>query len=363
MLKESVEWEEEENLPLHYNASDLIVKGRCKSVHLPRELTGDLAEEVGIHISDGYMKRVAVVYCGHEEDDEDYLRYRVSPLLKRIWGLKKVGWRMQPDNKCLKLKVYSRRIVLFKEKVLGLPCGAKEGIQIPERLLMRRSLVRRLLSGLFDGDGSISFKSKDGLGHTYPVINFASISERLIRQVQDLLRKLGFILPTKLSMTNERTLIIQLNGDRNYERWMNLIGFNNPKHLTKVVLYENFGMVPPNTGLVERVKLIRGAIELSTLYPVEKLRVNNNRITEKKVLEALAEGKNHIKELGRLTSLDAQIVKRALIRLTKMGLVKRASYRRGASKKYYKVTRWGFNKLKRIETIVKRLREEFQLAL
>jgi intein/homing endonuclease len=306
------------------------------------------------------MKRRVVVYCGHEEDDGAYLHYRVAPLVKRIWGLRNIGWRKQPDNKCLKLKVYSRRIVLFKEKVLGLPCGAKEGIQIPEILMKHRGLVRRLLSGLFDGDGSISFKSKDGLGHTYPVINFASISERLIRQVQKLLRKLGFIIPTKLSRTNERTLIIQLNGNRNYERWMNLIGFNNPKHLTKVVLYENLGIVPPNTGLEERVKLIRGTIKLSTLYPVEKLRVNNNRITEKKILVALAKGENYIKELGRLSSLDEQCARKSLMRLNKMSLVECLGNRiRG--KTYYRITRWGLNKLKRVDTVEKRLRGEFQL--
>lgn len=363
VVNEADNWEKGELIPLAYVESDLGLSGKCKVVQLPKAIDQDLAEEIGIHISDGTMCRRTIEYAGHAEDDYAYLFRKVIPLLKKVWKIKRIYTKYDKHWKGMHLRINSRGIVVFKERVLGLPCGPKDTIQMPERLLKSRKLVVRTLCGLYDGDGSITFKSKDGLAHSYPVISFASISEGLVRQVQELLRKLGFIIPVKLSRTNERTLIIQLNGDKNYERWMNLIGFNNPKHLTKVVLYESFGIVPPNTGLVERVKLIRGVIELSTIYPVEKLRVNNNRITEKKVLEALAEKKNHIKELGLLTSLDAQIVKRALLRLSKLGLVKRASYRRGESKKYYKVTRWGLRKLKRVETIVKRLREEFRLTV
>jgi len=362
MLRKTADWEEGELFPLHYKESNFPMNGTSKRVRFPKELNGDLAEEIGLHISDGTMSEGRVEYCGHEDDDGVYLRYRVLPLLRRIWGIKKVSWKAERDNKCLKLVLHSRRIVKFKERVLGLPCGVKEEIQIPERIMTRRSIVRRLMSGLFDGDGSISFKSKAGLAHTYPVINYTSISERLIRQVQDLLSNLGFIIPTKVSRKNERTLIMQINGDKNYERWMNIIGFNNPKHLTKVVLYELFGLVPPETDLVERVKLILGEIEVSAIYPLDKLRVNTNRITEKKVLGALAEGKNYIKELGRRLSLDERIVSTALIRLSKMGLVKCVGYRRGG-KKYYGITQWGLNKLNRVETIVKRLREEFHLAV
>lgn len=128
------------------------------------------------------------------------------------------------------------------------------------------------------------------------------------------------------------------------------------------MLYEKFGLVPPKTDLVERVKLIRGEIKLSSIYPVDELRVNNNRIIEKKILEALTEGKNYIKGLGRLTSLNNQCVKNALIRLNKMGLVK-CDNKTVELKKYYQLTHWGLNKLNRAKTIEKHLREEFHLAV
>ena len=138
-----------------------------------------------------------------------------------------------------------------------MPSGRKEGITIPDYFLGDRRITRIVLRGLFDGDGSLSFKSKDGLAHTYPVLSYSSISKPLMKQLQRQLQRLGFIIPKKLWERENGTVYLAINGDKNYERWMNTIGFNNPKHLTKVVLYETFGLVPPETDLVERVKLIR----------------------------------------------------------------------------------------------------------
>jgi len=153
-----------------------------------------------------------------------------------------------------------------------------------------------------------------------------------------------------------------LNGDRNYERWMNTIGFNNPKHLTKVVLYEKFGVVPPMTGLRERVKLIGGVVELSEVYPMNKMRLNKNRILERKVLQKLEHEESHISELGRCCNVDRRRISGALRRLSKMGLVEFIGDKT-KWKKHYHITQWGVNKLNRVETIVKRLREEFHLAV
>jgi predicted transcriptional regulator len=355
-------YEKEETLPLHYEKSDIEGNGTCKPINLPKNITGDLAEEVGIHISDGQMRKDRVFYYGHAEDDRPYLLHRVRPLLKGLFGHENVSFNEHEEQTLIELVMFSRKLVRFKNKVFGLPIGKKKGITIPNRVFGHRGMVKRVLCGLFDGDGSLSFKSKWGMGHNYPVISYSSISEPLMRQLQKQLRSLGFVIPKKLWERNNGTWYLAINGDRNYERWMNMIGFNNPKHLTKVVLYEHFGMVPPNTGLVERVNLIQGVIELSALYPVDTLRVNTNRTTEKEVLEALAEGENYIEGLGRLTTLAAHCVKTTLTRLFKRGLVEREKEKRGA-KKYYRITQWGVNKLNRVEKILTRLREEFNLAV
>jgi predicted transcriptional regulator len=361
------EIEERCRIPLPTRELDFGGSRIYHKVKLPVEVTEQLSENVGIHISDGHMGNYEgsskkIQYHGHAIDDFPFYTFHFVPLLKQLWGTSRIYFRGVRNEKTLIIEIKSKQLVLFKHEVLGLPYGKKKTIMIPEYFLKNLRFLRILMRGLFDGDGSLSFKSKDGLAHTYPVLSYSSISEPLMRQLQEQLMRLGFVIPKKLWERDDGTFYLAINGDTNFERWMNLIGFNNPKHLTKVVLYEKFGLVPPKTDLVERVKFIRGEIKLATNYPVDVLRVNNNRIIEKKILEALTEGKNYIKGLARLTSLNNQYVKKALVRLNKMGLVK-CDNETDELKKFYQLTRWGLNKLNRAETMEKRLREEFHLAV
>lgn len=362
MLSEAFNWEEGESIPLHYAENEFRPKRKYKSVKLPKKVTEALAEETGIHISDGNMREGCVNYAGHVEDDVAYLRYKVRPLLEKVWGIKELKEKLANGGQGIYLLFYSKEIVNYKKKLLGLPCGKKDEIEIPAYILRSRRLAEGVLRGLFDGDGSLSFKSKWELGHTYPVINYGSISLPLLRQIQHLLRKLGFKVPNKLSDKKDGTYILCINGDTNYERWISTIGFNNPKHLTKVVLYEREGLVPPNTGLKERLKLIRGELEFSDVYPIDKLRVNNNRTTEKKVLQKLEHNEGHISELARHYNVNRQRISGALRRLFKMGLVECIQAKKGC-KSIYRITQCGVNKLYRVETIIKRLREEFYLPV
>lgn len=302
-------------------------------------------------------------YSGHAIDDFPYYTFRFMPLLRNLWGTDRINYKGVNEEQTLVIRITSKELALFKHKILGLPFGKKSAITIPAYFLQDVDMTRVVLRGLFDGDGSLSFKSKDGLAHTYPVISYSSISEPLMRQLQEQLRRLEFVIPQKLWKRDNGTCYLAINGNANYERWMNTIGFNNPKHLTKVVLYERYGEVPPATDLVERVKLIRGTIVLSEFYSVEKLRLNNNRITEKKVLRELAKGENYINELGRLTHLEKRCVASALRRLTTMGLVEFVEERSRINKRYYRITQWGVNKLSRADGIITRLREGFHLAV
>jgi DNA-binding MarR family transcriptional regulator len=331
------------------------------------KVTEDLAEDVGIHISDGNMicnaKTKGMTYSGHSIDDFPYFVFRFLPLLKQLWKTSRITCKCIKGEQTVIIRICSKPLVLFKYRVLRLPHGKKKSITIPKYFLENRQIVQTVIRGLFDGDGSLCFKSKAGLGHTYPVISLSSLSKPLLKQLENLLARLGFTVPEKLQSKNDgTTFILFLNGDKNYELWMNTIGLNNPKHLTKVALYEIFGMVPPDTGLVERVKLIRGDLKLSEIYPVKKFRVNNYRVLEKKVLSELVTQTRYINELGSLTNLDRQRIRYTLRRLSKLGFVECVKSKIGG-KKHYQITQSGLNKLKRVNSIMKRLRDEFNITV
>lgn len=353
------------------NANDLpILREEFKEgqnynrIKVPHKVTEDLAENVGMHISDGSMHGTyEITYSGHAIDDFPYLLFRFIPLIRKLWGTSRIGYKFVSGQQTLKIRINSKQLFLFKHNILGLPYGKKETITIPKYFVNNKQITRTLIRSLFDGDGSICFKSKSGLGHTYPVISYSSLSKPLIEQLQKLLGRLSFTLPEKIQTKNAgTTFILFLNGDKNYELWMNTIGFNNPKHLTKVALYEIFGMVPPNTGLVERVKLIRGDLKLSAIYPVKNMRVNIYRVLEKRVLSELNNQTCYINELGNKIQVDRQRIRYTLRRLSKMRFVECVKATIGG-RKYYQITQRGLNKLKRVNSIVKRLRDEFNLAV
>lgn len=355
-------------IPLHYLKDEFHTEREdiAKAVRLPTRITGALAEELGVHLSDGHMNDDGLVsFTGHVNDDRAYLYCRVAKLLKKVWGIRRVI-KKEVTNECegkswVELRIYSRKLVKFKERVLGLPIGRKDELKMPSAIINHRRLLRRVLCGLFDGDGSLSFKSKWGLRHTYPVISFCTGSQMLATQVHKALRKLGFTVPVMTRRRDTGVLTIQMNGNINYERWMNTIGFNNPKHLTKVILYEQFGLVPPETDLEERLRILRGEVELSEIYPMRRLRVNKRRKQEKKLLEKLSKGENYVELLANLRTKNDDRIKRAFRRLSKMGLVK---YVEDAHRcKSCRLTRWGVNKVQRVESIIKRLRKEYNLTL
>lgn len=49
---------------------------------------------------------------------------------------------------------------------------------------------------------------------------------------------------------------IYLNGKKNLNLWLKLIGTNNPKHHTKYLIWKKFGYCEPRTTVNERLSLL-----------------------------------------------------------------------------------------------------------
>ena len=201
----------------------------------------DLAEETGIHVGDGSMNIYAnnrayyTVAC-HHIDDKEYLDTVVLPLVKRIYekSPKPRLWSQGTWG----FRICSLELVLFKHNILELPLGKKHGIVIPTRIHNNRKLMIAFIRGLFDTDGCMFIETKRG--KKYPCIMLSNISEQLVFQVTEFLRQEGFLVtywhhkPRKC----QRIHRISINGARMLEKWLKLIGFHNPKHLKKIMLFK-----------------------------------------------------------------------------------------------------------------------------
>ena len=117
-----------------------------------------------------------------------------------------------------------------------------------------------------DTDGSLSFKSKDGRPHDYPVIKISMASKNLISQVHKLLKNMGFkaylnlderVYDKRFDMFDVKSTLY-LNGKTNLIKWVEKIGFSNEKHMTRYRVWELTGICPPKTTLIKRKSILNG---------------------------------------------------------------------------------------------------------
>ncbi len=214
-----------EHLSLDITKINYSSYDKMKNIKFPTEMSSQLAEEIGIHLGDGclsFNRKYFSVKTNKKE--EDYMVDFLFPLYKRLYNL---------DLKLMKLQsvvgfeMYSKALFEFKNKVLGIPYGEKiHRIQVPESVLSTKNkeVYRAFIRGIFDTDGCVNIVKSKG---NYPIITFTIKSEKLIEQIGDMLRKLGFI-------PYVGKYIINLNGKIMLKKWIKEISSNNPKNLAKL---------------------------------------------------------------------------------------------------------------------------------
>lgn len=219
---------------------------------IPSKMSSDLAEEIGMHIGDGclrfgkYKKCTAYSYeFTSGTDEEDYCLNYAMPLFYKLYSLKPSVVRAKHNNS-IRLCYKSKRLFEFK-KSLGLPVGKKDYVEIPECVLNSK-YVFDCIRGLFDTDGCLHFQKKHKTVNYYPRLDITNKSEKLILQLDEILGGNGFttsmILNTERYATNGTKCInsrIFLYGKNNLKKWLDLIGFSNPKNINKLQIWQKSG--------------------------------------------------------------------------------------------------------------------------
>lgn len=237
-----------------------------KSVTLPREMSPELAEEIGIHIGDGslvirpkYHHYDYFVCLGIHE--QEYMQY-VCKLMHRLYSLKGKITERQKDG-ALTATFSSKSLIMWKLS-LGLPSGNKGQISIP-KVVLDSEYILDCIRGIFDTDGSLTFKKKYRDVHYYPVVKIDSKSKFLILQLLEVISKFGFTCYAfydgkHKSSTGVTTTVHSLfiSGQKSLELWMDLIRPKNPVHISKYMIWKKFGFCPPRTTLSTRKSILEG---------------------------------------------------------------------------------------------------------
>lgn len=234
------------------------------------EIDEDLAELFGIHIGDGCIsenQRYSEYYLGGNlTEEKEYHDNWVGPLFnKKVMNPlfnKNVNYKEHPKVGIYGFHIFNKKLInFFKE--FGIVTGSKINMGIPRKILTDKKLLKRFLRGLFDTDGTIYFEksyTSKHFKHNHPIIKLGTVSNMLANDVYNSLKKLGLNPRMKNPHKGKKdknivyNVLLYRKEDINF--FINEIGFKNPKHYTKWMIYKKLSYCSPYTTLKERKALI-----------------------------------------------------------------------------------------------------------
>jgi len=219
-----------------------------------------LAYETGVHLGNGCLYTnpnhgtYRIEFSGDSVNDKEFYS---EILPKIIWKLYKVNpkiYKKKNENTIL-VVINSKKIVQQKIN-LGIPVGNKLNLkEVPTWI--QNNLIKYFIRGLADTDFSVSFKRNRKGINCEPRIEYFTNNEVLGNFVFTNLRKFSF-KPSfeKTFRKGFKELRIRMYGKKMLNRWMRIIGFSNPKHLTKILVFQKLGYCPKMLTTQERTNLL-----------------------------------------------------------------------------------------------------------
>ncbi|OIO20841.1 hypothetical protein COV61_04675 [Candidatus Micrarchaeota archaeon CG11_big_fil_rev_8_21_14_0_20_47_5] len=213
------------------------------------ELSPLLAYETGVHLGDGnltYNKKwnlYRITYAGNSETDSEFFECVLPKLIFEVYG-KRVRIYHPKGEKTVLVVLNSKEIARFKMDALGLPSGNKNQLkEFPRKL--KEKYPADIVRGLADTDFCLYFKdrNKDGIAEI-PIIEGCFSNEAFCSEISGILFRLGILHSTRKVVSHNKYVEhrIRVEGKGQFCRWMEKIGFWNPKHLAKADDY--FGNFP-----------------------------------------------------------------------------------------------------------------------
>lgn len=219
----------------------------------------DFALFYGIMLGDGCISQSGrhkfICIALNLRDDTPFLNKIIHPLLLKFTG-RKISTRVREADGTIGVNFADNSLFYYLNS-LGYPIGKKgDKIKIPERFY-KRNLLKYICQGFFATDGSLVLT--DNNGTLYPRVETCSISKPLMQQISNYLNSKGikcnfYLAKRKGGYFNaQQQYRLQINGKINLIKFVNKIGFVNPKQQEKLRDYIKkmpvSGFEPPTTAL------------------------------------------------------------------------------------------------------------------
>ena len=242
-----------------------------KEIKLPATINLELAEILGVILGDGHLEcnkkyKSNIVYllniAGSYSEDFDYYDTYFRKIFFDLFNADFKIYLRRNDE--LVINIYSKIIANFFKFLWVHPGNKTDFNEIPLIILNSKPEIKRaFIRGVFDTDGSITFKKDFHGKHSSPVISITMKSQKFIEQLSGFMKELGFTFSSyreenfdkrvnKISIRHS----LDFAGKKNLARYMELIRFSNPRHLTKLSIFNKKGFYTPRTPYKERKILL-----------------------------------------------------------------------------------------------------------
>lgn len=192
----------------------------------------ELAEFIGIILGDGHIenseinKNYNIDIAGHLVDDYAYITNHVTSIIYNLFNLKP-KYKILRNSNCLYVRLQGKKTFKFMVKKGLKPGNKKKNNQgIPSWIFTNDQLLKSCIRGLFDTDGSVYLC---GNGSLFPRIGLDCSIPRLREDISKALQKLGY-RPFQKWVLNKKIAIYR---KEDVVKYINDIGFKNPKHLKR----------------------------------------------------------------------------------------------------------------------------------
>jgi hypothetical protein len=236
-------------------------------------MTPSVAADTGVHLGDGHLfirqRGVDTSYSydisGNAVEDQLYLLSHVIPTIESAYDLHKFGIYLDPGRTWMSIVFQSKKVALFKHRVLGLPNGRKINLSIPLVILGDTRLVKYCIREILATDGVLGFyNASKNQPHKYPRIQIKMTARAVIEEMATFLRERLCINVScrfdaePAGFGRRSRHILQINRSADIDSWRREIGFPNPSHISRMMVFEELGECPPRTSILDRLSFLTG---------------------------------------------------------------------------------------------------------
>jgi DNA gyrase subunit A len=172
-----------------------LISKRTKIFQLPQTMNEELAFLLGALVSEGSFHQKQILF---NNLNKEYYNKVKKAILHQFPGIN-LYERTLPKCHCVELSIYYNHVVEFLKNI-GLTQTISAKKEIPFTVLQStRGCIASFLSGLYEGDGSVSYKVDKRHGGKAIELTYLSNSKKLIHQLKTVLLNFGIIttLPYK----------------------------------------------------------------------------------------------------------------------------------------------------------------------